>query len=265
MSDVNTQGAPDSGGTGDATQDNTGQGSDNGGSEYSLASPFLEKVPAEHRPILEPYVKQWDAGVSRRFQELHGKFKPYEELGADPETLSQAYQIYQMLDTNPKQLYDLLAEDFGGEVGTPDESQNAPGDQAPGIPQEWEQKFTKQQEILEALVEHVMSERTTQQESQEDQEFEQYLSMIKQEAGEDSQEFEDFILAQLIANDGDANAALQTWNSFKQSLINSAARPTPPVLSGGGSIPQESQSVKDLSKKDTVSFVADLLSQVNRE
>lgn len=265
MSDVNTQGQPEvSGGTGDVAQD-TDQGSD-GGSEYSLASPFLEKVPAEHRTILEPYVKQWDAGVSRRFQELHGKFKPYEELGADPEVLSQAYQIYQMLDTNPKQLYDLLAEDFAGEAEptSPAESQTEPGD-APGIPQEWEQKFTKQQEILEALVEHVMSERTTQQESQEDQEFEEYLGMIKQEAGEDSQEFEDFILAQLIANDGDANAALQTWNSFKQSLMNSAAKPTPPVLSGGGSVPQESQSIKDLSKKDTVSFVADLLSNVNRE
>ena len=254
-------GSGDSGSTGSQTQN---QGSDT--TDYSLASPFLEKVPAEHRPILEPYVKQWDAGVTRRLQDLHGQYRPFKDIGADPEILGQAYQLYQLLESDPKKLYDMLHEEYGAEdTGQQAQNQGDPSQSVPGIPQEWQQRFEQQQQILEALVEHVVQDRQTKAESTEDTELEEYLGLLKQEAGEDSDYFENFILAELLANDGDGEAALQSWQQFKQGLLNQSARPTPPVLSGGGSAPTGSQSVRDLTKKDRVGLVSNLLSQVKQE
>lgn len=237
---------------------NSGQGSEQ---DYSLASPFLEQIPTEHRALVEPYVKKWDAGVTRRFQDLSTKYKPYEDLGADPETLANAYKVYQMLDENPQQIYELLRQDFE-DADDEDEAQNttpvAPGN----IPPEWESRFTKQQEILEALVQHVMSDRETKQQAQEDQELDQYMSLLKTEYGDFD---EDYVLAKMSAG-ADGEAAVKSWMTLQQKIINGTAKvPTTPVLSGGGSVPGESQSIKDLKPNQVKDFVANLLSQTSRE
>src|SRR5213078_3895076 len=83
--------------------------------DYSLANGFLERVSPEHRAIVEPYVRQWDAGVTRRFQELHSQMAPYQELGAEPEQMQQALEIMEILNTNPWQIYGVLHENLLGQ------------------------------------------------------------------------------------------------------------------------------------------------------
>lgn len=245
----------------DTAEQQTDGGSSQGSEQdYSLASPFLEQIPTEHRSIVEPYVKKWDAGVTRRFQELNGKYKPYEDLGADPETLANAFKVYQLLEENPEQIYNLLKEDFESddEIESQSLTPVAPG----SIPPEWESRFTKQQEVLEALVEHVMSDRQTKQQQQEDQELDQYMNLLKQEYGDFD---EDYVLAKMSAG-ADGEAAVKAFQKLQQGVLNSAAKvPTTPVLSGGGSVPGESQSVKDLKSNQVKDFVANLLAQTNQE
>lgn len=264
MSDLSfgqgTDQVTDSGTATETQTEENGQGPDQSG--YSgFISDVLNGVPPEHVKLLEPYIKKFDAGVTRRFQDLSTKYKPYEDLGADPETLANAYKVYQMLDENPQQIYELLRQDFE-DADDEDEEQNlapvAPGN----IPPEWESRFTKQQEILEALVQHVMSDRETKQQAQEDQELDQYMSLLKTEYGDFD---EDYVLAKMSAG-ADGEAAVKSWMTLQQKIINGTAKvPTTPVLSGGGSVPGESQSIKDLKPNQVKDFVANLLSQTSRE
>ena len=65
--------------------------------QQTLGSDFLKSVPEEQRGALEPFVKQWDAGVTRRFQELQSQYAPYRSLldsGVDPTDVQNALQIY---------------------------------------------------------------------------------------------------------------------------------------------------------------------------
>lgn len=265
MSDI-SQGQMDFSGTGDyepqgddyvdqRQSDNSGQGSQD---EYSLAGDFLGNVPEEHRSILEPYVKRWDAGVTRRFQELHSQYRPYEELGADPETLRQAYSLMEQINTNPQSVYQALAEaleyDDPSEQGFDGYNGQGYGEQSPGLPPEFQQT----QEAVAAIAEFILDQQRTQQEQAEDAELDNYLSNLKQEFGVDFDE--DYVLAKMYKG-MDGAAAVKSWMNAMQQMINQQAPVynTPPVLGGGGQVPMEAQRVTDLDRKDVKNLVAAIM------
>ena len=89
----------------------TSEGVGESGSSEStegLASPFLSNIPEADREVVAKYIKDWDAGVTKRFQEINEKYAPYKEV--EPETFQQAVQLYEMATTDPMQLYTALQQ-----------------------------------------------------------------------------------------------------------------------------------------------------------
>lgn len=247
------------------TEDNAGQGN-----EYSLSGDFLQNVPDDHREIVEQYVKKWDAGVTRRFQELHSQYKPYQELG-DPETLQQAVEVYQLLENNPEFIYNVLAQEFGhaaaqqmtqgGEQGLGEEEENSFGD----LPPEFVSRIDQQQQVLEALAEFVLGQNQQVLESQEDAELDSYINNLKTEFGEFDEEY---VLFKMDSGMPGAEA-VQQYQSMIQAQVNAAtqaANNAPPVLSGGGTVPQDSvPNMGEIPNKDVRSLVESLIAQSNQE
>jgi hypothetical protein len=91
--------------------DTSGQGGEN-------AAPYqqyLEQIPEEHRGLVEPAFKRWDADVTRRFQD-HSQFRdqwsPYAETGInqfDPQAVSQLVAFAQ-LASDPEQFKGWLQQ-----------------------------------------------------------------------------------------------------------------------------------------------------------
>ena len=46
----------------------TGEGS--GEADYSISSDFLKNVPDSDRAVVSRYIKDWDAGVTKRFRKF---------------------------------------------------------------------------------------------------------------------------------------------------------------------------------------------------
>lgn len=231
-----------------------------------LAEGFLGRIDPAHRTIVEPYVKQWDAGVTRRFQELHGQLQPYQELG-DPEMLSQAAQLYEMIDTDPERVVQLIQEALGqgDQQSAGLDTQQAPqgleqGDQGqtPGLPPEITQQLNTMQQVLEALAQRTLDGDTQQQEQQEDQQLDQYFGLLQQEFGEFD---EDFVIAKMMAG-MDGEQAVQAYQNAIQGQVNKrgqGAPNVPPILSGGGSVPAETQRISQASNKEVKSLIANIL------
>lgn len=244
-------------------ESDTGQGE-----EYSLSGDFLQNVPDEHREILEPYVKKWDAGVTRRFQELHSQYKPYEELG-DPESLQQAVEIYNLLENNPEYVYNVLAQEYGhaaaqqmvGEQGLEDEDESPFGN----LPPEFVSRIDQQQAVLEALAEFVLGQNQAVQEQQEDMELDEYLNNLKTEFGDFD---EDYVLIKMQNGLGGAEA-VQQYRQMIQAQVNAAnqaMQAVPPVLSGGGTVPADSQvKLGEVPSRDVRKLVESLIAQQNQE
>ena len=261
------QGDPSGGATGDqsgAGQQQTGQGNQNQGQQQQSidwgSNDFLKNVPEADREVVGRYLKSIDSGISRRFQDLHAQYSPYKELG-DPEELAQAQQIYQLLNENPKQIYDALSEALKDELGgaqglgqdelDPDESEFQ-------LPPQIQQKLDQQEQVLQAVAEFILGQQETTQQQQEDQALEQYIDLLKGEFGEFD---EDFVLTKMFAG-MDGEAAVKAWQQTIQNAMNGAgqAGKIPPILGGGGVHAQEnSKTVKDLDRKETKALVAEML------
>jgi hypothetical protein len=246
-----------------------GEAQDTGDSD-GLASGFLAKIPEGDREIVGKYVKQWDSGVTRRFQELHGKYKPYEELG-DLETLQQAHQLYQILDEEPERLYAALRETFGEsepEGATTEAGEDSGLDeQFQGVVTELQERLEKQNEVLEAIAEYVIDQHKSVQATQEDKELDEYLGLLKDEYGDFDEEY---VLTKMY-HGASGDEAVSAWQDMVQQHINAAGQTTeglPSILSsqGGSAVARESQQrLGSVPNKDIKNLVADVISQANKE
>lgn len=241
----------------------------------TLSSDFLKDVPEEHRAILEPYVKKWDAGVTRRFTELHSRIDPYRPIldqGIDPTDLTNAVQIYQLLDTNPNYLYQLLKSELEpqqgqqgqqgqGELGEEEEFQ---------LPPQYQQKLDQLTAVVEALAQNTISATQAQQQAAEDKQLEDYLGLLKQEKGDFDEEF---VLSRMFKGMSGADA-VDAWNALIQERLNAAGNgegappvpgsQNPPILSGGGTVPVTTDNIGTAESKDVKGLVAQMLANAQQ-
>lgn len=227
-----------------------------------LANPFLEKVAPEDRAIVEKYIKDWDGSVTKKFQELHGQLEPYQNLGADHETLGQAMQLLEMINSDPEQVMSLLQEAMGqGEEETPQglEGQNTGGAENPmaGLPPQFVEQFNQMQQVLEALAGNHLEQQTQQQQKEEDTQLDTTLSSLKEKHGEFD---EDYVMAKMMVG-VDPEKAVESYFAAIQGQVNKrAATPNvPAILGGGGAAPQGASDIKDASSKDVRALVTNLL------
>lgn len=237
----------------------------------SLASPFLDAIPEADREVVSRYVKHWDQNVSRKFQDLHSQYAPYKELG-DPSELQQAVQLLQVINTNPRQVYDILAEEFGqsqdqGQQSQQSQQQQTNADIFAAMPPELQEKFSqldKHDKVLETLSDFFLKTQERDQQAEEDRELDNLLKGLRQKHGDfDTEDEEDFVLMKMQQG-LDPDAAVQAMRKFTQGKINAANQETnslPPILSGGGNIAQPPVDVNKLNNGEVKTLVAQMLQQ----
>jgi hypothetical protein len=232
----------------------------------SLLSGFLQEIPEQHRPILEPYLKKWDGQVTKKFQDIHSQYEPYKQLG-DPELLQQAMQIYQTLDQQPEVIYNILREQFEGPAG----EQVIPGAEEEEIPPEGyaqlspevTQRLEKHEALLQQIAEYVINSHQKSVETEEDAVLDKFINQVKEQHELDPED-EEFILIKL-SQGLEPEKAVAAWQAWVQKKAGGMApKPTPPILSGGGVVPNEQINPKDISRGDLKSFVANILQQANQ-
>src|SRR5215831_17116395 len=255
MSDTSSQGLPDisgfmpdpSGGTG-TPQDNAGQG------DASLSDDFLRNVPEADRAVVSRYIKDWDSGVTKRFQEIHNQYAPYKELG-DVNQLRQAIEVYDLLDNQPEVVYESLRQHFqeqlqnGGYAPPGFQNLNQQNLQQPPQPPPNPQiqqalepflsplqaKIEEQQGLMEKMAQVILQGNQSQQEAAEDRALDQYLAELEQRHGP----FDQRAILMSLYEGKDGDAAVKEW---RESLSQWAPQPNQPQIPPpffGGSTPSD--------------------------
>jgi hypothetical protein len=284
MSDPSDQGIPDISAflpTQESTvESQTETTQTEGQADSSLSDGFLANIPDKDRAVVQRYVKDWDAGVTRRFQEIHDSYSPYKELG-DVDQLKQAVELYQMVDTQPEVVYEALKQHFE-QQNVPNTFQQQPNQypQNGQFPQPQPQQINpqlqqalnpfltpiqeqmaQQQQMLTQMAEVIVRGHQSSQEQQEDAMLDSYLSELKQKHGEFP---EDVILLHLYQNPGSTgDQAIAAWKSSMQQFMPSST-PPPPVLTGG-TVPENHVDVGSMDSKDVRSLVANVMAATQNQ
>lgn len=264
---------PEGEGEGDA-----GEGGDSGQAgeednflpDGSLGGDFLQRVPEEHREILKPYVGQWDAGVTRRFQSIHSEYEPYKQFkenGISADVLQQGVTLVDLLNNNPNYLFQLLKQELGDEQGSGEPPQSGQNEELQGLPPELLDRFNNNENALKGLVDYLVNQEQAQKEAAEDQALADLLTSLHTEYGN----FDDGFVVGRIAQGMTPDDAIKEWNSVLQAALsdqdksgNGPGASAPPVLRGGGrSLPLGGTDVKKASNKDVTDLVTNVLQQAN--
>jgi len=234
----------------------------------SVVNPFLKNVNPADRPVLERYLKDWDANVTKRFQAIHDQYRPYKEFG-DPDTLRSAMAVYQMLDTDPMQIYRILEAELADELGTQGTGQQQgqlPGGQQEEVSSEWGelppaavQKLSQMEQLLTAMAERLIDQDKTTKQQKDDEQLQTTLDGLRKQYGEFDEEY---VLSKMFRG-MKPDEAVKAYKTFvTQTVSQHGARRAPNVLTGASTIPAGQQPQNGEQRK---SMFADMLAQTQRD
>lgn len=234
----------------------------------------LDPLPESLHALITPSLKKWDESVNRRFEETTSKYKPYdsiiEEVG-DVETLQNAIRLMQAIESDPKQVYDLLAQEYNFPTATTSQQQPPVQPQTPqqtyDDPQEaaiaeLKAQIEQANEAQRQLASYLLAQKQQEDESNKQKQLSTYLERLKND-NPNSPWDEDYILAQII-NGKKPEDALKNLQKLVQSFAttaNSASDDTPVVIGSSGGVPSQQVDVARLPSKDIKNIVAQTLAR----
>lgn len=207
--------------------------------DEGLVNPFLSNIPEQDRAIVQKYVKDWDANVTRRFQAIHDEYKPYKELG-DFDRIQRAMDVVRVLEEDPQHFYQSLAqilnelegdEDMGFDETDDLGVNNGPAENTQIDPRDKE--IADLRKAVETLSGSFEETQKAQKEAQEMAELDSYLKTLHNEHGDFD---DDWVLVQM-SRGIDAKDAIAKWHGMIEESVNSRRKATPPtIIPGAGSV-----------------------------
>lgn len=241
---------------------------------------LLDKLPTSLHELVKPDLKEWDSGVTKKFQDIHDTYAPYKsfaEQKVEAEELQQAYQLFQALQADPEAVYKRMAEYYGygatAPVETPTEPTPTPNANALPVDfgdpalnawmQEQTAKSAQQEALLVQMGQLLLSERQTAADAQLEQQQSQLFDTEQAKAKEKYGDIVDNpLVTTLVAQFGDFDKAVEIVKQTIDNELTARSRPpVPTVLSGsGGSLPTpEAPDLAKMSSKDTRNLVVEML------
>lgn len=255
----------------DGIQDGNVQG-DNAPGQNPAWNDVLSVIPEQYHAQVTPHFQQWDQSAQQRIEQANSSIKEYEpykqfvDNNIPAEDLEQGIRLMYEINTNPKSVYDALAEAYnlgtqpnvsnanagGNENTTENTSVEAQNLQDP--------RFDKLQEGLDLVGQVVLQDQQRKAAEQADRELANELDGLRKEFGDFD---ESYVLAMMGAGKSGKDA-VQAFQEFSNNLIQSRPRPFAPNVmgsSGGGSTGLPSQAIDPtkLSGKDTRNLVVEML------
>lgn len=230
----------------------------------------LNSLPEDVRPLVEPIFKDWDAKTTQKFQELHSEYEPWKDVTTnyDPETVAQATQLADLLDKNPRALFDYMKEyfKFGDEQGQPGTVQ-PPVELPSGDEDELlsRPEFKELQTAVQQMATLLVNQQQQTTYEQQQNALDQTLAGFKQALGDGYDDDAEDLLINRLAIGDDPESALK-WFTDKVGVKTQTATATAPVVTsadGGSSLSVVNGGKRpgELTNKETTDLVVNMLKQ----
>lgn len=223
---------------------------------------ILNYIPEDKRPEVLPKLKDWDDNFAK-VQSEYAPYKPLLEHKVSMEDVQKAFAFANLVNTNPKALYDELGQRFGfgqgqQQVPNKEEDEDDPDfekDRVPDLTKHPE--FIKMQETLNQFQQNAMAEAKRQEEAalaqQVDNEFSQMERELKVKLSPKARE--EILLRSVKIGDRtgnyDLNEGYKDYASFVNQIRNSRANNSAPrVFNGSGGLPATNKPLSQMNDEE---------------
>jgi hypothetical protein len=232
---------------------------------------FLNKVDPNDRPYVEKYIKEWDGGVTQRFQELQGKLKPWEELDADYESVQAAIATMRWADQDPLAFYNAIRQQLEEmDLLSNDQNFQQNGQQqtnAPVVPPEFDgvpEAFVKEHLELRQKAEKFDKFMNNYEDEKNTATNQAQLDKMMKELHTKHGRFdEDAVLAKMIRGMKPDDAVKEHLDFIKEISSPQGRQAPPPVLGSGRTAVDQVDSSKLKNSSTRRALVAEILGGID--
>lgn len=240
-------------------------GGDNAPGPNPAWNDVLSIIPEQYHAAVTQHFTKWDQSAQQRIEQANSQvsayesFKPFIEHGIDPQELENGLRLMYEINNNPQSVYNALGQAYGlanvpGNEG--DDTDNGEGDGAQNFQ---DPRYDTLQQNLELVNKVLLEQHEAKEAAKADAELEQELSQLKQKYGDID---ERYVLA-MMQNGMTADQAGQSFQEFRNGLLQNNPRPFAPNVmggsQGGSGYPSQQIDPTKLSGKETRSLVEQML------
>lgn len=224
---------------------------------------ILDALPESLIPTVTPAIEQYHQNLTSRYTELEEQYKPWKDIGFDPDEARRMAEFAQQFDENPVGVYEALeqhliqnglleeaqavADEAAAAAGAPPVE---PGDDSDLDPQV--AALRQQLEIMAASQQQMMELFQQQQvQAQEDENQAALDSYLEELQASHNNELDLDYVVNLMAQGVDGDVAAKRWMDKVEGIRAGTTKPgdnAPVVMGGGGSLP--SNRIPDVKSLD---------------
>jgi len=239
---------------------------------------ILQFVPEDKRPEVLPKFKSWDDNFAK-VQSEYAPYKPLLENKIPFEEVQRAFAFANLVNTNPKALYDELGQRFGfgqgqQQVEKKDEEQDDPDLEDNKVPDLTKHpEFVRMQQTLNQFQEAAAREAQRQADVAAEQELDRDFAAIE---AEHKVKLNPKIRAEVLnravvigdrTGVYDIKEGYKDYASFVSQVRNSrASNSAPRVLSGNGGLPTgNGKNLGEMTDEERSARIVAMLAAANKE
>lgn len=243
-----------------------------GGGEIKLNpawNPLLEVVPSQLHSQVMPHLKEWDRNFQKKVEGLHEQYKPYKSYldnGVTPDQINYGLSTLRAIEERPGDVLNAIRQYAKDNNITIEEAAQEVAEELEGNEGEevgpYDAQLAELQKQQEVIAQFLVQQKQTEESAAEDARLSQELADLQKEHGDFDEEW---VLTKVVNNpDMSLADAVKSYNEFVTGIIASQRKPGPRVMSGGGGAPSNQQSVREMSSKDRVAYMASMLEAAKR-
>lgn len=198
---------------------------------------ILSSLPDSLHSTVRPALEKWDNNYKSGIDKVHSEYEPYKQFkdnGYDAQTLNYALALMDKIDSDPRSIYDALAEHNGWtEQGLNDPEADENYDPS----EETDPRLLRAEQMSEAVAEYVMQQHQQQEAAQEDAALDSEINSLRAQhnIAEDDENANQFVLGLMLAG-ASANEAFDKYIGMTgQIATRPRANDNAPVVMGAGS------------------------------
>lgn len=229
---------------------------------HSVARPVLEKCEQNTSSKIQQYAET---------QKAYEPYKEFVDNGIPADQLVQAYEVMNLINTDPQGFLAQMQAFYGGDTTQPQQQQQ-PEQQNPGNndysgfdeqPFDFANtpEYKKLQEQQDVIAGFLASEVEKQQQAAQDAQLEADLSALKEKYGEYDEQY----VVGLAVNGVPLEDGVKRYQSMVEKIRNTPAAQDnlPNIMSPGGGVPSEQVNPADMSAEQRKALVMNILAQAN--